>query len=166
MWLTEELNELQKLVDEGDTLELVSRLSTIVRAPVRARHASGVACAGPLARARAAVCAPCAGAALPRALVDRPDEWPAGTALVHVLYVVPSDGTDRALDTNRTLDGSVESFQRWLAGQSGGRALLADTFQRSLDVTFHRLARTDAEVASNGAFVRDVLERPICARPA
>jgi FlaA1/EpsC-like NDP-sugar epimerase len=35
-WLTEELNELQKLVDEGDTLELVSRLSTIVRAPVRA----------------------------------------------------------------------------------------------------------------------------------
>jgi len=35
-WLTEELNELQKLVDEGDTLELVSRLSTIVRAPVHA----------------------------------------------------------------------------------------------------------------------------------
>jgi FlaA1/EpsC-like NDP-sugar epimerase len=35
-WLIEELNELQKLVDEGDTLELVSRLSTIVRAPVRA----------------------------------------------------------------------------------------------------------------------------------
>jgi FlaA1/EpsC-like NDP-sugar epimerase len=35
-WLTEELNELQKLVDDGDTLELVSRLSTIVRAPVRA----------------------------------------------------------------------------------------------------------------------------------
>ena len=35
-WLSDELNELQKLVDEGDTLELVSRLSTIVRAPVRA----------------------------------------------------------------------------------------------------------------------------------
>jgi FlaA1/EpsC-like NDP-sugar epimerase len=35
-WLSEELNELQQLVDEGDTLELVSRLSTIVRAPVRA----------------------------------------------------------------------------------------------------------------------------------
>jgi FlaA1/EpsC-like NDP-sugar epimerase len=35
-WLTEELNELQRLVDEGDTLELVSRLSTIVRAPVHA----------------------------------------------------------------------------------------------------------------------------------
>jgi FlaA1/EpsC-like NDP-sugar epimerase len=36
VWLSDELNELQKLVDEGDTLELVSRLSTIVRAPVRA----------------------------------------------------------------------------------------------------------------------------------
>jgi FlaA1/EpsC-like NDP-sugar epimerase len=35
-WLSEELNELQRLVDEGDTLELVSRLATIVRAPVRA----------------------------------------------------------------------------------------------------------------------------------
>ena len=35
-WLVEELNELQRLVDEGDTLELVSRLATIVRAPVRA----------------------------------------------------------------------------------------------------------------------------------
>jgi FlaA1/EpsC-like NDP-sugar epimerase len=35
-WLAEELNELQRLVDEGDTLELVSRLATIVRAPVRA----------------------------------------------------------------------------------------------------------------------------------
>ena len=35
-WLAEELNELQRLVDEGDTLELVSRLATIVRAPVHA----------------------------------------------------------------------------------------------------------------------------------
>jgi FlaA1/EpsC-like NDP-sugar epimerase len=35
-WLAEELNELQRLVDEGDTLQLVSRLATIVRAPVGA----------------------------------------------------------------------------------------------------------------------------------
>jgi FlaA1/EpsC-like NDP-sugar epimerase len=41
-WLSEELNELQKLVDEGDTLELVSRLSTIVRAPVRADAAARI----------------------------------------------------------------------------------------------------------------------------
>jgi FlaA1/EpsC-like NDP-sugar epimerase len=35
-WLEEELNVLEQLVAEGDTLELVSRLATIVRAPVRA----------------------------------------------------------------------------------------------------------------------------------
>ena len=36
-WLDEELNVLERLVEEGDTLELVSRLATIVRAPVRER---------------------------------------------------------------------------------------------------------------------------------
>jgi FlaA1/EpsC-like NDP-sugar epimerase len=36
-WLEEELNVLERLVEEGDTLELVSRLATIVRAPVRER---------------------------------------------------------------------------------------------------------------------------------
>jgi FlaA1/EpsC-like NDP-sugar epimerase len=34
-WLEEELNALERLVEEGDTLELVSRLAAIVRAPVR-----------------------------------------------------------------------------------------------------------------------------------
>jgi FlaA1/EpsC-like NDP-sugar epimerase len=35
-WLQDELNTLERLVAEGDTLELVSRLTTIVKAPVRA----------------------------------------------------------------------------------------------------------------------------------
>jgi FlaA1/EpsC-like NDP-sugar epimerase len=35
-WLDDELNTLERLVEEGDTLELVSRLATIVRAPQRA----------------------------------------------------------------------------------------------------------------------------------
>ena len=35
-WLQDELNTLERLVAEGDTLELVSRLTKIVRAPVRA----------------------------------------------------------------------------------------------------------------------------------
>jgi FlaA1/EpsC-like NDP-sugar epimerase len=35
-WLDDELNVLEKLVEEGDTLELVSRLAMIVRAPQRA----------------------------------------------------------------------------------------------------------------------------------
>jgi FlaA1/EpsC-like NDP-sugar epimerase len=39
-WLDEELNVLERLVEEGDTLELVSRLATIVRSPVRERSQS------------------------------------------------------------------------------------------------------------------------------
>jgi FlaA1/EpsC-like NDP-sugar epimerase len=35
-WLDEELNELERLVEAGDTLELVSRLGAIVREPRRA----------------------------------------------------------------------------------------------------------------------------------
>jgi FlaA1/EpsC-like NDP-sugar epimerase len=34
-WLDEELAELERLVDDGETLEVVSRLSTMVRSPVR-----------------------------------------------------------------------------------------------------------------------------------
>jgi FlaA1/EpsC-like NDP-sugar epimerase len=39
-WLEEELNALERLVEEGDTLELVSRLAGIVKAPVRERSQS------------------------------------------------------------------------------------------------------------------------------
>ena len=39
-WLDEELNELERLVEAGDTLELVSRLTAAVREPRRARATS------------------------------------------------------------------------------------------------------------------------------
>jgi FlaA1/EpsC-like NDP-sugar epimerase len=42
VWLEDELNELERLVEEGDTLELVSRLSTAVRAPRRLSQASAI----------------------------------------------------------------------------------------------------------------------------
>jgi FlaA1/EpsC-like NDP-sugar epimerase len=35
-WLDEELNALERLVEEGDTLELVTKLAAIVREPRRA----------------------------------------------------------------------------------------------------------------------------------
>jgi FlaA1/EpsC-like NDP-sugar epimerase len=37
VWLDDELAELERLVDAGETVELVSRLAAIVRAPRRAR---------------------------------------------------------------------------------------------------------------------------------
>jgi hypothetical protein len=97
--------------------------------------------------------------ALPRSTSDRPDDRQG--AQIHVLYVVPSDGTDRALDTDGTIDASVRNLQGWLRGQTGGRGLRLDTFQSELDVSFHRLTLTDAQIAANGIFVRDALEREL-----
>ena len=102
-----------------------------------------------------------AGAALPRSTADRLDD--ARGPQIHVVYALPSDGVDRALDTSGAIESSVESFQRWLATQTGGARLRDDRFQGLLDVTFVRLARTDAEIASRGAFVRDELERLLAA---
>jgi FlaA1/EpsC-like NDP-sugar epimerase len=42
-WLTGELDALEQLVDEGDTLELVGRLSAIVREPRRLEQETGAA---------------------------------------------------------------------------------------------------------------------------
>jgi Divergent InlB B-repeat domain len=103
-----------------------------------------------------------ASGALPRSTVDRPDDR--SGSQVHVLYVVPADGQDRALDTDGTIEMSVGSFQAWLRGQTGGRALRVDTFQGALDVSFVRLAESDAAIAANGAFVRDAIEQELRTR--
>lgn len=80
------------------------------------------------------------------------------------MYVLPSDGEDHALDTDGTLRNTVSSFQSWLAGKTKGKqALRIDTFNGSLDVTFLRLSRTDAEIASFGLFVRDQIEAELVA---
>jgi hypothetical protein len=94
-----------------------------------------------------------------RALTDRPDE--VSGAQVHVVYVLPSDGVDRRLDTNATLSNSVGSFQRWLAGKTG-LAFKMDTYMDgALDITFFRLGRSDAEIKTFGALVRDEIEREL-----
>jgi hypothetical protein len=97
-----------------------------------------------------------ADAALPRSAVDRLDE--ARGPQIHFVYAVPADGEDRRLDESGVLEGSVGSFQAWLAAETGGANLRLDTYQGSLDVSFFRLAATDAAVASRGAFVREAVE--------
>jgi hypothetical protein len=97
--------------------------------------------------------------ALPRSTTDRADDLTGSQ--VHFLYVVPSDGADRALDTKGKIETSVAAFARWLEKQSGGYALRLDRFQGDLDVTFFRLSRTDAEIASHGDFVRDEIEHDL-----
>ena len=64
------------------------------------------------------------------------------------MYVVPSDGADRGLDTNGVADTWVGSLQNWLRGQTAGRGLRLDTYQGQLDITFFRLSATAAQVAA------------------
>ncbi len=111
---------------------------------------------GLVALVSAGVFAAPADAALPRSTVDRLDE--ARGPQIHVVYAVPADGADRRLDETGALEGSVGSFQAWLAAETGGPNLRLDTYQGSLDVSFFRLAATDAAVAARGAFVREAVE--------
>jgi hypothetical protein len=94
-----------------------------------------------------------------RSLVDRPDDF--GGPQIHVMYVVPSDGEDRLLDTNGTLLRSVSSFHNWFSERSNGLAFRFDTFQGTLDITFHRLSRTDEAMIAFGAFVVTEIEREL-----
>jgi hypothetical protein len=98
---------------------------------------------------------------LPRATIDRPDDVTGPQ--IHVLYVLPSDGVDRALDTNGTLADSVANFQRWLWRQTKGRDLRIDTFQGATDVSFVRLGQTNAALRANGVYIRDAIERSLIA---
>jgi hypothetical protein len=78
-----------------------------------------------------------------------------------VLYVVPSDGTDREFDTNGTLHRTLSSGQRWLASQTAGRSIRYDVADGGLDITFVRLPRTDAAYYAYGNAIRDSLEKDL-----
>jgi hypothetical protein len=87
---------------------------------------------------------------------DRPDE--AADDQIHVVYALPSDGVDRALDTGGDLAASVAAWNGWLDDAADGSHMRLDTCNGELDVTFVRLGKTDAEIAARGAFVRDEIE--------
>jgi hypothetical protein len=99
---------------------------------------------------------------LPRSTVDRPDDI--GGHQIHVMYVLPSDGVDRGLDTSGHLAGSVKAFNGWLRTKTPGRELRIDTYQGAVDTSFFRLNRTDAQVRSGAefpgpAYVREIIEK-------
>jgi hypothetical protein len=96
-------------------------------------------------------------APLPRSTTNRSDGG--ATDLYRVMYVLPSDGTDRHLDTDGTITRTVSSWERWLVTQTGGAWLRLDTSDGALDITFARLDRSDATMASYGDFIRDTLEK-------
>jgi len=95
-------------------------------------------------------------ASMARSPTDRPDDF--SGAQVHLIYALPSDGADRALDTDGTAAASVSNFQGWLKGQTGGRGLKVDTSGGQVDITFHRFTETDAQLAASGINLRNTLE--------
>jgi hypothetical protein len=98
-------------------------------------------------------------AVLPRVTTDRPDD--SAAPQIHVIYALPSDGVDRVLDEQGTLNDSVASWNTWLATQTGGLDLRLDTSNGMLDTTFVRLPESDAQIEARGAFVRDELEKQL-----
>ena len=82
----------------------------------------------------------------PRATADRPDDRTG--AQVHIVYAVPSDGTDNGLDTDGTLVDSIAVWERWFVDQTGDRLLRLDTYQGNADVTFLRLPFTAQQIAN------------------
>jgi hypothetical protein len=97
--------------------------------------------------------------ALDRSTIDRPDERLGKQ--VHVIYAVPSDGTDRSLDVNGTLANSVGAFEDWLASKAGGRDVRLDTSAGTLDVSFIRLPDTNDVIKAHGFYIRDYLEEQL-----
>jgi hypothetical protein len=95
-------------------------------------------------------------APLNRSNVDQPDDVQGSQ--VHVIYAIPSDGVDRAMDLSETLANTTRSFNNWLAGQTGGRRLRFDTVEGSLDISFVKLPKTDAAYDAFGHRKRDSIE--------
>ena len=83
-----------------------------------------------------------------RAVVDLPDDVTGDQ--VHVMYVLPSDGSDRQLDVNGAITNSIAAWNGWFTAQTGGTRMRLDTFDGVPDVTFVRLPQTDAAVAATG----------------
>jgi hypothetical protein len=99
-----------------------------------------------------------------RTIGDLPDDEP-GYQL-KIMYLLPSDGADGALDTSGSICRSVHSVLRWMAGQTGGPRFRVDTAGGVLDVGFARLDRSDAQLRGSGgttvadgdAYLRNRLE--------
>ncbi len=96
---------------------------------------------------------------LARTTANRTDE--STSPRFKVFYALPSDGTDRNLDTDGTLHRTLSSGQRWLASQTAGRSIRYDVADGGLDITFVRLPRNDAAYYSYNGQIRDSIEKDL-----
>lgn len=88
-----------------------------------------------------------------RATADRPDQN--GLSKLHVIYFVPLDGSDEALDIDGTLETAVATMNEWFVRETPGRRLRLDTYRsagrEALDITFVRGLKTQDEYAAGSA---------------
>jgi hypothetical protein len=92
----------------------------------------------------------------PHVTVDQPDDV-AGNQ-IHVVYVIPSDGSDRFGTLASGIDTSVAAWENWFSGQTSGGQLRLDVSKGALDLTFLQLHRTNAQMQSYGINLRDQIE--------
>src|SRR5512145_64893 len=85
-----------------------------------------------------------------RSTVDRPAQVTGRQ--IHVIYMIPKDGTDRGFDTTGTLERSVIRFQNWF-GVRTALKFREDQYQGRLDITFFRSSRTDEQIARFGKLI-------------
>lgn len=86
------------------------------------------------------------GGVATRSEVDRTDDK--SGYQFHIIYALPSDGSDRNYDVNERIAKSVSAFQNWLCNQTGGQTLVLDTYQGNLDVTYVRLNASNQALQS------------------
>ena len=89
--------------------------------------------------------------ALPRSTVDRPDD--VSGPQVHYIYATPSDGPDRQLDTDGSIESSVRKAQDWMASQAETRSMRVDTYNGSLDISFFRSQRSGQALGAYGRYI-------------
>jgi len=78
------------------------------------------------------------------------------------MYVLPSDGIDIIISIPTARLRPLLPHAKMVRGQTGGtRRLRFDTSNGELDISFFRLARTDAAIADFGAYVRDQIQSEI-----
>lgn len=81
-----------------------------------------------------------------RAVTDMTDDI--SGPQVHFLYIVPSDGADRQLDTNGDMEQSIARIERWFVTHAERQGLRIDTYNEVPDITFVRLPHSGAQATA------------------
>ena len=97
-----------------------------------------------------------------RSLEDRPDDEEGSQ--VHAVYAIVADGVDEELDRNGRIANSVNAAVDWIASQTG-RRLRVDTYRGEPDVTFLRLAKSQAALWTRTDSIVSLLDDAIRTSP-